>query len=57
MKNKNEILRLAPIVLFVLSVMWISITTLTQRFKCSKMTETELFLHIPKSFIMDFKNC
>lgn len=36
-------------------VFWIAVTTIAQRLMCPKMTETELLLHLPKSFICDFK--
>ena len=34
--------------------MWIAFSTSITRFKNKQMSETELFLHIPKSFILDF---
>ena len=45
--------------LFVLVAvfLWISITTTIQRLNCKKMSQTELFLHIPKSFIWNYKYC
>jgi len=36
---------------------WISITISIQRFKCVKLTQTELFLMIPDTFVCNFKNC
>jgi len=36
---------------------WISITISIQRFKCVKLTQTELFLMIPDTFICNFQNC
>ncbi len=46
------------IILFIfISVIWLITTVTMQRFKCSKLTETELFISIPNSFILDFKTC
>lgn len=45
------------ITLFTVFAMWIAITSMIQRFNCIKMTETEIFIHIPQSFIFNFKNC
>jgi hypothetical protein len=38
-------------------IMWISISTFIQRVKCPKMTETELFLRIPQSFLANWQLC
>jgi hypothetical protein len=43
--------------LLVIISLWISISGFIQRFKCPSMTETELFLHIPKSVICDWEEC
>lgn len=45
----------SPVILSICMV-WTSISLTIQRFKCPTMTETELFLNIPKSFILNF-NC
>lgn len=37
--------------------LWAAISSNIQRFKCTKMTETELFLHVPKSFVCDWQYC
>jgi hypothetical protein len=37
--------------------LWMSVTSTIQAFKCSGMTQTQLFLHIPKSFVCDWNNC
>lgn len=47
---------------FVYVIVWISllmilVTTAIQAFSCPQMTSTELFLHIPKSYIGDIKHC
>jgi hypothetical protein len=36
---------------------WIAITSTIQRFFCFKLSETELFLKIPKNFILRFDEC
>jgi hypothetical protein len=36
---------------------WVVISSIIQRFKCAKLTETELFIRIPKSFVCDWANC
>lgn len=36
--------------LLIIFMLWIV-------FKCPKMTETEIFLHIPKSVICDWEKC
>ena len=43
--------------LLLVIMLWLLITTMIQRFKCSKLTETELFLILPNSFIMDWHKC
>jgi hypothetical protein len=44
--------------IIVISVMmWIMTTNVIQAFKCPEMSQTELFIHLPKSFILNFKNC
>jgi len=37
--------------------LWVAISGIIQRFKCPSLSETEIFLHIPKSFICDWHNC
>lgn len=37
--------------------LWIACSGIIQAFKCTKMTQTELFLNIPNSFICDWKEC
>ena len=33
---------------------WVLTVSIIQRFKCPELTETELFLRMPNSFICDF---
>lgn len=42
---------------FIIVFLWIAISCFIQRFKCPSMTETQLFLHIPKSFVCDWQLC
>lgn len=54
MKNKTKII---ATIIVISSLMWMSITNIIQAIKCPKMTQTELFLHIPKSFVCEWKVC
>jgi len=36
--------------------LWVAISNIIQAFKCPKMSQTELFLHIPKSFVCDWQH-
>lgn len=57
-KNKTkESLGITLVTVFVVVSLWIGITSTIQRFKCTSMTETELFLYIPKSVICNWKHC
>ena len=38
-------------------LLWIAISSAIQRFACAKMTATEVFLRIPKSFVCDWEKC
>lgn len=42
-------------IIFLLILLWISITSMIYRIGNITKTETEVFFHIPKSFICDFK--
>ena len=44
-------------ILFFSVLIWTSISSLIQRFKCESLTETELFKHIPNSFVCNWQNC
>jgi len=54
LKEKIEI---TIIMVIMAIILWIPICTVIQRFKCPAMTETQLFLHIPSSFMCNWKNC
>ena len=58
MKNyiKNNISNALYFVL-VAVFLWVAISSTIQRFKCTEMSETELFIHIPKSFVCDWQHC
>ena len=43
--------------LLIFVMLWISVTTLIQAYKCTKLTQTELFYRIPDSIILDFEVC
>lgn len=40
-----------------LIVLWIASTTIIQAFECPELTQTELFLNIHHSALLDFENC
>ena len=42
-------------IILVLLLLWIGVTSIIARFKNPKLTETELFLRIPKSFILNYE--
>jgi hypothetical protein len=41
--------------LFIICMLWIGLTSLIYGFFNTDKTQTQIFLHIPKSFILDFK--
>lgn len=43
--------------LIVLTFLWLSVSNIIQAFKCSKMTQTELLINLPNSFLGNWKNC
>lgn len=51
-RNQKRIFIICLIIL-----VWAVPCSLTQRFKCPKMTETELFLSLPKNLIFQFNDC
>ena len=44
------------LIYFIVMVLlcWVLTVSIIQRFKCPELTETELFLRMPNSFICDF---
>lgn len=60
MMNKFKIKDYANNALYTVLVvvfLWVAVSGFVQRLKCPSMTETELFLHIPKSVVCDWKYC
>jgi hypothetical protein len=59
MKKLNFTTKTAIVVyaMLVAVFMWVAISSTIQRFKCAKLTETEIFIRIPKSFVCDWANC
>ncbi len=55
-KFKTQLIACAY-VLLVAVFLWVSVSNIIQAFKCPKMTQTELFLHIHKSFVCDWQHC
>ena len=41
----------------ILLIIWVFVCSIMQAFYCSKLTQTELLLRFPSSFIADFKKC
>lgn len=41
----------------IIILLWVGVTTIIQMFKCPELTQTEIFLNIPKSFMLNWKNC
>lgn len=56
-KYIKENIRNALYFLLFAVFLWVGISNVIQAFKCPKMTQTELFLRIPKSFVCDWDNC
>jgi len=64
-KNNNKMNKLkikdyasnALYTVLVAVLLWVAISNMIQAFKCTSMTQTQLFLHIPKSFVCDWKHC
>ena len=54
---KKKYSKITTIVWFILVflLLWTGVTSIIARFKNPKLTETELFLRIPKSFILNFE--
>lgn len=38
-------------------LLWVAISTMIQALKCPELSQTELFLRIPKSFICAWEHC
>ena len=58
--NKFKIKEYASNALYTVLVavlLWVAVSNIIQAFKCPKMTNTELFLHIPKSVVCDWQHC
>lgn len=53
--KKNTKNYIAIYVILVFLLLWTTVTTVIARFKNPELTETELFLRIPKSFILDYE--
>lgn len=54
--KKEKRLELFIVIIFAISIVWGGITNFAQAIINPKMTQTELLLHLPKSFILDFKH-
>lgn len=54
---KKSDLELYIVIIIILLTFYIGTCTIIQRFKCKKMTETELFFNVFNSIMLDFKEC
>lgn len=41
----------------VIVLLWVAVSVFIQRFACTSMTDTEVFINIPRSFVGDWKQC
>lgn len=57
MSKFKEDIALFVYLILILCFVWVSISSIILRFKCPKLTETEILISIPKSFVCDFKIC
>jgi len=55
MKKTKHIILISVYALLIAIIIWCFISNIIQAFICPEMTQTELFLHIPKSFICDWQ--
>ena len=39
------------------ALLWVGVSSTVQALSCPEMTQAEVMLHIPKSFICDFETC
>ena len=51
--TSNKVQRICILIILLNS----ALTTIVQRYKCVELSETELFLRIPKSYVWDFIEC
>jgi len=54
---KKSIIILLALVIILLVLLWCKISITIQAFKCPQMTQTELFLNMPKSFMCEWRVC
>ena len=57
MKNFKDKLGYELYILLVAVLLWVAISSMIQAFLCPELSQTELFLHIPKSFICEWEHC
>jgi hypothetical protein len=54
MKKKFEAVL---VVAYAVLAIWLLVSNVIQAYKCPEMTQTELFLHIPESFVCNWNHC
>lgn len=57
MGKKNKNFETIVVTLLVSIFLWLSISSIIQAFKCPKLTQSELLLRVPNSFIGDWYEC
>lgn len=56
MTLKEKLINIGKGILYFI-IFWVALTTIIQRFKCPELSETELFIRIPNSYIWDWYDC
>lgn len=57
MKESKKYAKSVIEIMFIIILLWIGITSTIQRFKCDKLTDTQIFKKIPNSFILEWEEC
>ena len=57
MENLKKDLKDLMLLILLIASIWVSVTSIIQRFKCPNLSETELFVRIPKNFAMSWETC
>lgn len=45
------------LIIFIIFILWITVSSGIQRFKCDVLTETQLLKELPNNFLYKFKEC
>lgn len=41
----------------IAAFIWVATTSMIQSFTCTRLTQSEVFMRIPQSFLLDFITC